>query len=300
MGKGMHGTLRGEVSVTLLRGRRDGLEVTLSAYGLGEALEELHARLTEQPNFYRGSSARANFGANLPSRDDLAKLREILDEAGIRLRGVAGSNPALAELASEEELLFETTAEELAQLRTPRTRTEANLSESARSLVADFAGARSDIAARRRRGEASVPRNPVELPEPPRAQPALHLVEAPPSTLYHAATLRGGQVLHHTGNIVVVGDVNPGAELIASGDILVFGRLAGIAHAGAQGDADARIYALDLAPTQLRIATMIASDGENKRRGGTLPEAALARDGRIVVLALERLNDLERAGAAPA
>src|SRR5579863_5810558 len=114
MGKGTHCILRGEGSVTLLRGRRDGLEVTLSAHDLGEALEELHARLTEQPNFYRGSSARANFGAALPSPDELAKLRAILDEAGILLRGVAGSNAELAELANEQGLLFETTAEEVA------------------------------------------------------------------------------------------------------------------------------------------------------------------------------------------
>lgn len=179
-----------------------------------------------------------------------------------------------------------------------RPRAEVRLSEAARSLVADFAGARSDIAQRRRRGEGSVPRLP-EAPEP-RPAPALQVVEATPSTLYHTATLRGGQVLAHTGNIVVVGDVNPGAELIATGDILVFGRLAGIAHAGAQGDDRARIYALDLAPTQLRIATLIAADAESKRRRPAVPEAAVARDGRIVILALASLGDGEAAGAAPA
>ncbi|MFY9739130.1 MAG: septum site-determining protein MinC, partial [Candidatus Cybelea sp.] len=104
--------------------------------------------------------------------------------------------------------------------------------------------------------------------------------------------------LHHTGNIVVVGDVNPGAELLATGDILVFGRLAGIAHAGAQGDDSARIYALDLDPTQLRIATSIAADAEPKRRSTPVPEVAIARDGRIVVLVLDRLGELEDWGAA--
>ena len=71
-----------------------------------------------------------------------------------------------------------------------------------------------------------------------------------PATLYHVGTLRGGQSLHNLGNIVVVGDVNPGAELVASGDIVVFGALRGVAHAGAQGDAGARVYAIELAPTQ--------------------------------------------------
>ncbi|MBV8489126.1 MAG: hypothetical protein JO199_01260, partial [Candidatus Eremiobacteraeota bacterium] len=175
-----------------------------------------------------------------------------------------------------------------------RPRNQVTLSPSARSLIADFAGARADIAERRKRGDTSVPRlepapapvtaTPAELvPE----APPLHVVQAPPETLYHAGTLRGGQALHHVGNVVVVGDVNPGAELIGTGDIVVFGRLAGVAHAGAQGDANARVYALDLVATQLRIATFIAADeadaaarAERQRRA----EVALVRDGRIVIV----------------
>jgi len=290
-------TLLGERSVTLLRGRRDGLEVTLSPLDLAEGFADLQARLTEQPSFYRGASAVVNFGAQSPSSEDLRRLREILDGAGIALRGVAGFDEGLGSLAQLEGLTFESPRAELERRRAMRPREDVLLSEAARSLVADFAGARNDIAQRRRRGEASVPR---QAPDPPAARSAtvLRAVEAVPSTLYHAATLRGGQVLHHTGNIVVVGDVNPGAELIASGDILVFGRLAGIAHAGAQGDDSARIFALDQAPTQLRIATSIAADTEPKRRSAPLPEAAVARDGRIVVLTLDRLGELADSGVA--
>ncbi|MBV8067946.1 MAG: septum site-determining protein MinC [Candidatus Eremiobacteraeota bacterium] len=269
--------LRAQRSVTLLRGRLGGLEVALSGRDLGEGLAELEARLAEQPSFYRGSTATASFGPTLPSPEYLERLRAVLATAGIDLRAVRGWAGGLNELASTQGLHFEDES--------------VRLSDSARSLVADFAGARSDIAQRRKRGESSVRRAKVE---PQRERPPeLRLVDAAPGTLYHAATLRGGQTLHHAGNIVVVGDVNPGAELIAGGDILVFGRLTGIAHAGAQGDDRARIYALDLAATQLRIATLIAAeDGEAKPRGAPKPEAAVARDGKIVVLALDSLADL--------
>jgi septum site-determining protein MinC len=271
--------------------------VTLSPHDLAQGFEDLQARLTEQPSFYRGAFAVVNFGAESPSPEDLRRLRDILVGAGIGLRGVAGFGEGLESLAQREGLTFELPRAELGRPRAVKPREDVRLSDAARSLVADFAGARSDIAQRRRRGEASVPR---QAPDPPAARPAtvLHAVEAVPSTLYHAATLRGGQVLHHTGNIVVVGDVNPGAELIATGDILVFGRLGGIAHAGAKGDHSARIFALDLAPTQLRIATSIAADAEPKRRSTPLPEAAVARDGRIVVLTLDRLGELEDSGVA--
>ncbi|MFY9719992.1 MAG: hypothetical protein WAK16_10150, partial [Candidatus Cybelea sp.] len=204
--------LLGERGVTLLRGRRDGLEVTLSPLDLQEGFIELQARLTEQPSFYRGAAALVNFGAALPSPDELRRLRELLDAAGISLRGVAGFDAELEGLARQEGLVFELPREEVEWRQELRPVAEVNLSESARSLIPDFAGARKDIAQRRRRGEASVPRlRPELLPAAP--TPALHVVEAAPGTLYRTATLRGGQVLHHSGNIVVVGDVNPGAEL---------------------------------------------------------------------------------------
>jgi septum site-determining protein MinC len=100
--------------------------------------------------------------------------------------------------------------------------------------------------------------------------------------LYHRGTLRGGQALHNLGNLVVIGDVNPGAELVASGDIVVFGALRGVAHAGAQGDRNARVIALELAPTQLRIATVIATSGDDRGKRG--PEHASIVDERIAVV----------------
>ncbi len=293
----MRAALRAERGVTLLRGRRDGLEVTLAGRELAEALVELEARLAEQPSFYRGASAVAGFGEALPCAQDLGRLRDLLASAGIELRALSGRADGLEALAQAQGLAFEAPrSADLERRRARRERAELRLSEAATSLVADFAGARGDIAQRRSRGEASVPRPRFETPEPPRQ---LHVVEAPPGTLYQAATLRGGQALHHNGNIVVVGDVNPGAELVATGDILVFGRLAGIAHAGARGDEGARIYAIDLAATQLRIATFIATEGDGKRKAGATPEVAVARDGRIAILPLDRLAELHGSGALP-
>jgi len=282
--------------VTLLRGRKQGLEIALAGREFADALDELQARLAERPGFYRGVSAIANFGSAAPSTDEVARLHGLLADAGIELRALAGSGEVEA-VAAESGHGFEAinTTGELERRRALRTPREARLSEAARSLVADFAGARADIADRRKRGEASVRRTEIAADPPPGAAepPALHLVEAPPATLYHTATLRGGQTLHHAGHIVVVGDVNPGAELIASGDILVFGRLAGVAHAGAHGDEAARVYALDLDATQLRIATYIAADDRVSGRSSR-PEAAVVRDGRIAIVPYDRLGDVER------
>ena len=67
-------------------------------------------------------------------------------------------------------------------------------------------------------------------------------------------TYRAGEVHRFPGNVVVVGNINPGAQVIAQGDILVFGKLRGLAHAGAGGDATAVILAMSSVSPQLRIA----------------------------------------------
>lgn len=73
-------------------------------------------------------------------------------------------------------------------------------------------------------------------------------------------TCRAGEVLKFPGNVVVVGNVNPGAQIIAEGDILVFGTLRGTAHAGASGDSTAVILAMSSASPQLRIGDFLAED----------------------------------------
>jgi septum site-determining protein MinC len=93
-------------------------------------------------------------------------------------------------------------------------------------------------------------------------------------------TLRSGFSLQHKGHIVVIGDANPGSEIVAGGDVVVWGRLRGMVHAGAEGAEDAVVCALDLDPTQLRIAGHIAVTP--KRRGRSQPELARLVDGQVV------------------
>ena len=93
-------------------------------------------------------------------------------------------------------------------------------------------------------------------------------------------TLRSGRSVRYAGHVVVMGDVNPGAEIVATGNIIVWGRLRGVAHAGADGDERAVVCALDLQPTQLRIASRIAT--APGPAGQPQPEIARVRDDRIV------------------
>jgi len=93
-------------------------------------------------------------------------------------------------------------------------------------------------------------------------------------------TLRSGFSVQHHGHVIVIGDLNPGAEIIAAGDIVVWGHLRGMVHAGAEGNEASIVCALDLSPTQLRIAGRIALTP--KRRGKPQPEIAKIKDGVVI------------------
>jgi septum site-determining protein MinC len=273
--------------MSTIRGRGRSLEIGIDR-ALAAATVEIRGQLEERPAFFRGSRAVANFGLVETDAAGLVAFRDVLADFGITLDAVSGVE-SLAPLLAQLDLAYLGAAPggEVAAIPRPRARRSLALSNGVRPLVADFAGARADLAARRTEREAAalerrtavatpVASAGVTIPATPNSAPA------GVSTLYHRGTLRGGQTLHNLGNIIVIGDVNPGAELIASGDVVVFGSLRGVAHAGAQGDPSARVVALELAPTQLRIATMIAAaDGDAGESG---PAHAYILGDRIAIV----------------
>jgi septum site-determining protein MinC len=102
----------------------------------------------------------------------------------------------------------------------------------------------------------------------------------PEGALLVMRTLRSGQVLRHHSHVTIVGDVNPGAEVIAAGSVLVWGRLRGTVHAGALGDTNAIVGALELMPGLLRIADLMSRTPDQPPDG---PETARVKDGQIIV-----------------
>ena len=105
-------------------------------------------------------------------------------------------------------------------------------------------------------------------------------------TKFHKGSLRNGKKIEFDGSVVVVGDVNPGAEIKAAGNIIVLGQLKGMAHAGCMGMTDAFVTAIYMAPVQLRIADIITRFPEENKRGPKPPEYAFVQNGQIFVMAL--------------
>lgn len=225
-----------------IKGIREGLLVSVTDAGeWGEAEQSLTARIDQTADFFRGARLALDVGVRALPAAELGRLRDRLSERGVSLSTVLSASPLTTQAAQ------------------------------ALGLKVALAAA-----------------------PPPAAQAQIDAETDPEEAREEAVlvrrTLRSGRSVRHPGHVVVLGDVNPGAEIVAGGDILVWGRLRGVAHAGAPaallpgasaaGDDDAVVCALDLAPTQLRIARHIATSPA--RKGAPQPEMARVKDGRIV------------------
>lgn len=102
-------------------------------------------------------------------------------------------------------------------------------------------------------------------------------------------TVRSGQVLEHTGDLLLLGDVNPGGFVSCTGNILIFGSLRGSAHAGCEGKEECIIAALEMDPIQLRIANIISRPPDEWMDTITDMEFAYITEGRM---AIEKINQL--------
>ncbi len=97
------------------------------------------------------------------------------------------------------------------------------------------------------------------------------------------ATVRSGQLIEFSGNIVIIGDVNPGAQIKATGCIVIMGTMRGVAHAGSNGDYEAFVAALNLQPAQIRIGDIITRSPDGLGVRTSVPEMAMVKQGMIFV-----------------
>ncbi len=125
----------------------------------------------------------------------------------------------------------------------------------------------------------------ISTPRPERTIRSMDTNLEGENAVFVQRTLRSGFKVSHRGHVIVLGDVNPGAEVIAGGSVIVWGRLRGVVHAGADGDENAVVCALEMTPTQLRIAGMIYTAPPKRPvfgRGKSEPEMARIVNGQMV------------------
>ena len=229
-----------------IKGIREGLIVSLpTTYGAWRgALEQLETRLDASPAFFKGARVGLIIGAWELGEDDIREARDLLLHHDVILWALISDNLKTQEAAARLGL----------DIKLPQREAHPQLA----SMPAEPAPA-SDVA----------------------SQTATDVSET--AMVVHR-TLRSGVSLRHPGSLVIIGDVHSGAEVIAGGDVVVWGKLHGTVHAGAFGDNEAVVCALDLTPTQLRIGHIITRSPDDRRRK-IQPEMARVMRGRIEAVA---------------
>ena len=121
------------------------------------------------------------------------------------------------------------------------------------------------------------------------SEPGIHVphYQDEEPTLYIRKTLRSGQRVVFAGNVVLLGDLNPGAQIEADGDVIVLGQLRGSVHAGCEGDKEATVVTSSMRATQLRIADRFYKADQGSRFFKKTPPSGTLRarlDGENVVV----------------
>lgn len=247
-------------SAVKIKGRPGGVSLELGEGEWHELMLLLEERLQAAEGFFRGGRVLLDVSSRPLVEEQLRQVKQILETHEMQLAVVRSQVERTLQAALEVGI--STTVED----------TQEALVVQEPPLIA--------------------PDGPPNAYAPSPYAPLPEVVPNRPNHFVHRGSLRSGQVLRKTESIVVIGDVNPGAQVVSGGDIMVWGRLRGIAHAGAQGNRRAVVAAIDFVPTQLRIANLTAIAPEQKKTRGFLfwkkeperqPEIARVIDGRIVV-----------------
>ena len=230
----------------VFRGYRGGVAVQVDRDApFGDVVEALRRKLASAENFFQGGSVRIELGDREPDEVERRVLRELFRAYGLTVVDDDGPPPRRS---------------------TNGTTSPRSGAAGGGARGAGFAGSGSSLAGLH--GTLGADRSGDGIGEP---------------CLLVRRTLRSGQRLEYDGSVVILGDVNPGAVVVCTGHVVVMGALRGVVHAGARGDTDARVIALRLQPTQLRIAHYISRPPDDQMPSPTGPEVALVQDERIQI-----------------
>ncbi len=241
----------------VIKGNKDGLVVLLDGYQpVQPHLQGIKDRIGSAENFFKNAKASLQIKNQPLDEEEVKAVRDLLKEWNITVEKVSylDEGKSEGEVNEKEQVKKSGDSEKETDL----------LAQEIHQMLDYEKTIQRDV--KRTQGREKKRKQPKDL-----------------ETSLLRKTLRSGQHVKYDGNVVVMGDVNPGAEVTAAGDILVFGSFRGVGHAGASGSEQAVVAALRLLPTQLRIANYISRAPDERSEKPNRPEMALIKNGRIEI-----------------
>ena len=239
---------------------------------LETACRELREHLGRFRELYARGEVALNVGRRMLAEEQKARLGKVVEsESGLSVR----------QFWCDPDIL-EAERERIGALLAAQARLVRQLQGGGEP--ADDAGAASESESVDDDGPAAAADNDAVAPASDDAAGDASECAGPPPALVRD-TCRSGEVRRFPGSVVILGNVNPGAQVIAGGDIMVFGALRGLAHAGADGDADASIVAMSAVKPELRIAGYCWDAGAADAGDAALVSGETRRGDRDAIIA---------------
>lgn len=245
-----------------IKGQRDGIGIYIDeSTDFWLVQVELRRIVSQSKDFFEGASSAVFFhGRDLSKQEELALIHIITSETNMD-----------AILAQPGELRLLSPAEKSRSINSTENKTASQDAEPFQSNLLKTPNVPIPDE------NDSQPINTTRTDKEGRA-----FYESP--TAYYQMNLRSGQSINYPGSVVVMGDINPGSEVIAGGNVTILGSLKGVAHAGANGDDTCTVVALVFEPTQIRIGKAISYvKPKEKGKSKQTPSCAYARDGVVYI-----------------
>lgn len=270
------------------KGNREGLTVVLDIEADFQAvLKRLAERLTEAGGFLDESAVSVDVGPRDLQEQELKLLNKLLAANKLYLRRVfAGpglnceeSAPYVQEVGRVGQGVAK--AQPACRTRTKKKRGKSAVRPQEQDpghVEAETKGSEGEGGQNPEQEKDDIPVIRYRAPLSPRDD-----IISAEQTILVQRTVRSGQKVFYPGNVVVLGDVNPGGEIVAGGNIIIVGTCRGIAHAGALGEEKAVVAALRLEPSQLRIASHITRAPDGEFSLPKHPEIARVQDGIVII-----------------
>jgi septum site-determining protein MinC len=252
-----------KASVVQVSGRGTNVDFAIDdASRFSQVTSGLREYLVENRGLWSKGKISVNVGQRMHSREELSQIKQIIEkESGLTVTRFWCS-PEILEQGGDSKGGIEPPPFSLSRLFQAST-------EIPDPAVAEPAPASSS-------NDAPLAYDPPPLP----------YLERQDTALFVKSTCRSGESVHYAGDVVILGDVNPGAEIMAEGDIAVFGTLRGTAHAGTGGNSKAMIIATNLVAPRIQIGPFSAfapSPEQLRRMTSPGPKVAYVRRRSIYV-----------------
>jgi septum site-determining protein MinC len=248
-----------KIEAVTIKGTANGLLIRLrddSSVNFAELINELASRLKLGERFFLGARTSIDLGRREVAVTELQTLQQTLKKYNVRLEYVVALDKTTHYAAKEVGIEFKLPDNYNTRPSVPLiSETEPEKEKSSEAASHNNTGQPFDSA----------------------------------EALFIRRTLRSGQFIHHHADVCLLGDVNPGAEIIAGGNVIVWGALRGTVHAGAiktenGAQNNALVCALQLIPMQLNIGEVVTHAPENAGKAQTFgPEVAYLSNGQIIV-----------------